>query len=152
MLIAMTRKSKKDKNFIVMPQYPGGNAALRKFMDENIRYPDEALEKHIEGTVHVSYTVSNEGKIEDIIITKGIGYGCDEEAIRLILLLKYEPANNRGMKVRSSMRTRINFKLPFAPAPVVQYSVVSSDDKKKPADKPAGSNSYSYTISFGNNS
>ncbi len=145
----MTKKSRKDKNFIKMPQYPGGNDALRKFIDSQLRYPDQALEKMIEGQVHVVYTVTNEGHVEDIGIVSGIGYGCDEEAIRLISLLKYSAAANHGMKVRSSMRTRINFRLPQAPAPVLNYSVTAAPEKQKPAEKPAGGQVYGYTISFG---
>lgn len=147
----MTKKSKKDKNFIKMPQYPGGNEALRKFIDSQLIYPDLALERMIEGQVHVTYTVTNEGRVEDVVVVSGIGHGCDEEAIRLISLLKYSPAANHGMKVRSSMRTRINFRLPQAPAPVLNYSVTPKQEKQKPAIKPAGGNLYGYTITFGDN-
>ncbi len=135
-----------------MPQYPGGNEALRKFIDSQLKYPELALERMIEGSVHVSYTVSNEGLVEDIVVVNGIGHGCDEEASRLISLLKYSPADNHGVKVRSSMRTRINFRLPQAPAPVLNYSVVPEKEKQKPAGKPAGENVYGYTISFGDQS
>jgi TonB family protein len=147
----MAKKSRKDKNFIKMPQYPGGNDALRKFIDSQLRYPDLAIERMIEGPVHVTYTVSNEGKVEDIEVVSGIGHGCDEEAIRVISLLKYAPADNHNLKVRSNMRTRINFRLPQAPAPVLNYTVVPEKEKQKPAEKPAGGNVYGYTISLGNN-
>lgn len=133
-----------------MPQYPGGSEALRKFIDSQIRYPEKALESKAEGQVHVTYSVSNEGKVEDIEVVNGIGYGCDEEAIRVISLLKYGPADNHGVKVRTSMRTRINFRLPGSPAvaaPTIQYSVTPV--KEKPAQEKAGQQSYSYTITFG---
>lgn len=146
----MSGNRNKDKKFIALPQYPGGNAALRKFIDENLKYPNEALEKQIEGTVYLSYTVSNDGNVEDIRATKGIGHGCDEEAIRVISLLRYEVARNRGLKVRSTMKTRINFRLPHAPAPVLNYSITSGKGTKKPAAKPTGVSSYGYTITFGN--
>jgi len=147
----MSKKSRKDKNFIKMPQYPGGSEALRKFIDGELRYPDLALERMIEGVVHVAYTVSNEGQVEDVEVVNGIGHGCDEEAIRVIKLLRYAPADNYGVKVRSSMRTRINFRLPHAPAPVLNYTVTSEPAKQKPAIKPAGGNNYGYTITFGDN-
>ncbi|PKP01937.1 MAG: hypothetical protein CVU14_04285 [Bacteroidetes bacterium HGW-Bacteroidetes-9] len=143
----MTKKSKKDKNFIKMPQYPGGNEALRKFIEGELRYPEKALESRIEGQVHVAYTVSNEGKVEDIEVVNGLGYGCDEEAIRLISLLKYAPASNHGMKVRSSMRTRISFRLPGSGNLAIQYTV--TPEKAKPAPKETGQQLYGYTISFG---
>ena len=144
----MTNKSKKPRNFLIMPQYPGGNQAMRKFITDNLRYPDEALELAIEGEVHIKFSVSNEGTIEDVEILKGLGHGCDEEAKRLIHLLKYEPAHNRGAKVRSSLRTRINFKLPGAPAPVINYNVTPK--KEKPAEETTGSNVYGYTITINN--
>ncbi len=146
----MSGNKSKDKKFIAMPQYPGGNAALRRFIDENLKYPEEAIEKQIEGTVYVSFTVSNEGNVEDIRATKGIGFGCDEEAIRVISLLRYEAARNRGLKVRSTMKTRINFRLPYAPAPVLNYTITPKTAIKKPAEKTTGSNSYGYTITFEN--
>ncbi|MFH1119234.1 MAG: energy transducer TonB [Bacteroidota bacterium] len=148
----MARKSRKDKNFIKTPQYPGGSEALRKFIDSQLRYPDLALERMIEGQVHLAYTVSDEGHVEDVEVVNGIGHGCDEEAIRVISLLKYAPAGNHGVKVRSSMRTRINFRLPQAPAPVLNYTVTAKPEKQKPAVKPAGGNTYGYTISFGETS
>jgi TonB family protein len=144
----MSGNKSKDKKFIAMPQYPGGNAALRRFIDENLKYPEEAIEKQIEGTVYVSFTVSNEGNVEDIRATKGIGFGCDEEAIRVISLLRYEAARNRGLKVRSTMKTRINFRLPYAPAPVLNYTITSKTATKKPAEKTTGTNSYGYSITF----
>jgi TonB family protein len=144
----MSGNKSKDKKFIAMPQYPGGNAALRKFIDENLKYPEEAIKKQIEGTVYVSFTVSNEGKVEDVRVTKGVGFGCDEEAIRIISLLRYDAARNRGLKVRSTMKTRINFRLPFAPAPVLNYTIIPEKEINKPVEKPTGSNLYGYTITF----
>jgi len=147
----MTKKSRKDKNFVKLPQYPGGSDALRKFIDSQLRYPEQALEKRIEGQVHVTYSVSNEGKVDDIEVASGIGYGCDEEAIRVISLLKYAPADNHGVKVRSSMRTRINFRLPgssVTAGPTIQYTV--TPEKAKPAQEKAGQQSYHYTITISN--
>lgn len=146
----MPSKKNKEKKFINTPQYPGGNPAMRKFIQENLKYPDEALEKQIEGTVYLSYTVTNVGLVEDIKIIKGIGFGCDSEAVRIISLLKYEAPHNRGMKVRSTMKTRINFRLPMAPAPVLNYELKTETPKQKPAVKTTGSNVYGYTITFGN--
>lgn len=146
----MTKKSRKDKNFVKMPQYPGGSDALRKFIDSQLRYPAQALESRVEGQVHVTYSVSNEGIVEDIEVVNGIGYGCDEEAIRVISMLKYGPADNHGVKVRTSMRTRITFRLPGTSVnqvPAIQYTTTS--EKEKPALKKAGQQSYSYTITFG---
>lgn len=147
----MSKKRKKDKNFVKMPQYPGGNSAMREFINSQLRYPEEALKNRVEGQVHIAYSVSNEGKVEDVEVLNGIGYGCDEEAVRVISLLKYAPAANHQFKVRSSQRTRIHFRLPgTAPntASTIQYTVVP--EKEKPAQEKAGQHIYSYTITLGN--
>ncbi|MBW6491582.1 MAG: energy transducer TonB [Lentimicrobium sp.] len=123
---------------------------MKKFIQENLKYPEEALEKQIEGTVYLSYTVTNEGNVEDVRVIKGIGHGCDSESVRIISLLKYEAPHNRGMKVRSTMKTRISFRLPKAPAPVLNYELKTNEPKQKPIVKTAGSNVYGYTITFGN--
>ena len=146
----MSAKKNKEKKFINTPEYPGGSEAMRKFIGSNLRYPDEALERQIEGTVYLSYTVNNDAEIEDIKVIKGIGFGCDEEAIRVISLLKYGVPHNRGMRVRSTMKTRINFQLPKAPVPVYNYLLTQDKDKQKPAVKTAGNNSYGYTLTFNN--
>ncbi len=131
----MAAKNKKAKNFIALPQYPGGQKALRKFITDNLRYPEEALEKKIEGDIFVSFQVSNQGKTEEVTVLKGIGYKCDEEAIRVIRLLQYEPAHNRGMKVRSNMRTSVRFRLPVRHATSIQYTTTSAS---RPVEKKAG--------------
>jgi len=89
------QKNQKKKNFIHIPTYPGGKEAYIKFIIDNIRYPETALANQVEGEVFLRYEVNNIGEIVDIEVTKGIGYGCDEEAIRVIGLMKYEPARNR---------------------------------------------------------
>ena len=146
----MSTKKSREKKFILTPEYPGGSDALRKFIGSNLKYPDEALEKQIEGMVYLSYTVTDQAKIEDVRVIKGLGYGCDEEAIRLITLLKYGAAKNRGMRVRSTMKTKINFRLPQAPAPVLNYTLTQDTAKQKPAVKTAGSEVYGYTLTFNN--
>ncbi|GAP44546.1 hypothetical protein TBC1_12354 [Lentimicrobium saccharophilum] len=64
-------------------------------------------------------------------------------------LITHKKGYYRGFRVRSTLRTRIFFRLPAAPVPVIAYSVVKENEKQKPAGKPAGNNSYGYTITFG---
>jgi TonB family protein len=142
--------NRKDKKFLKLPKYPGGKPALKKFIFENLKYPDQALENKIEGIVYVKYKVSALGEVISANVTKGIGYGCDEEAIRLCKILKYEKAKNRGIRVVSTIRSRIVFRLPAAKASVsYQYkkSENKSQGKKTPA-KEKQETSYSYTINF----
>jgi TonB family protein len=141
---------KKEKKFIDLPEYPGGKQAFREYIQKNLRYPKEALEKGIEGAVYVKYRVDGLGNVVHAEVTHPLGYGCDEEALRLIRSLKYGKAKNRGVRVTSTVRTRINFRLPKPPA--VEYSYVATPKKKEkaaPQEKKSNSGeSYSYTINF----
>lgn len=68
------------------PMFKGGNEAMKVFMNEHMNYPKEAQTKRIFGEVIVTFTINKKGKISNYLIKKGIGGGCDEEAIRLIQL------------------------------------------------------------------
>jgi protein TonB len=105
-------KPHKSRKFLKMPSYPGGKNSFREFVAENLRYPEAALQNNIQGTVYLEYTVDNIGTIDNIVVTKGIGHGCDEEAIRLVKLISYPSVRNRGIKMKVTMKTRIAFTLP----------------------------------------
>jgi len=64
--------------------FPGGMDAFKKYVSANMKYPEEARKNNISGIVWVSFAVNKDGTINNITIPEGIGYGCDEEAIRLI--------------------------------------------------------------------
>ena len=102
----------KSTKFIRKAKYPGGSEAFKKFVKENLRYPKEALNNKIEGSVFLKYEVNEKSDIHNITVVNGIGYGCDEEAKRIISLLKYSQVKNRGMKVNTKFRISIHFKLP----------------------------------------
>lgn len=70
-----------------MAEFPGGDEALIKFIQENVKYPAEAKKKGIEGTVYVTFVVNKEGKVENVKLQKGIDPSCDEEALRVISTL-----------------------------------------------------------------
>ncbi len=120
-------KSNKKK-FFDLPEYPGGKDAYLKFMEGNLRYPQEAIDKGIEGAVQVNYRVDSEGNVRDIQLEKGIGFGCDEEALRLVSLLKYGNVKNPGYKVTSTFKTRITFKLPMQQIHI-NYQITETKDK-----------------------
>ncbi len=82
----------------VPPKYPGGHAAMQRFFVANIRYPEGA--EAISGTIIVQYAIDTFGNVVNIKISKGICYELDEEAIRLIRLLKgWTPATLNGRKI-----------------------------------------------------
>ncbi len=146
-------KNSKRKTFLRIPTYPGGKEAYQKFIKENIVYPEQALASRIEGLVYVKYTVNNIGEIVDGEVTKGIGYGCDEEAIRVIRLMSYEPARNRGVRMKVEMKTRIRFQLPQVVLPNTQagmqlnYISNTPEKAKSPESKPQAV--YNYTVKLG---
>jgi len=138
---------KKTNKFLKLPTYPGGRDAYRKFVSGQLMYPPNALEKGIGGTVYLSYVVNDMGEVTEAKVLKGIGYGCDEEALRIIRLLKYNKVNNRGIRLKSEIKTSIRFILP-PKATEVQYTyTVTPTSVENSPEKPKDS-SYSYTISI----
>ena len=84
-----------------MPQYKGGTKALYQFLGENIRYPEEATRANIKGRVTLQFIVEENGELSDVHVMKGIGYGCDEEAVRVVKMLPgFSPGLQNGKPVR----------------------------------------------------
>ena len=95
-----------------MPSFPGGDAARNKFLSENIVYPMQASENGIQGTVYVSFIVNTDGKTENIKILRGIGGGCDEEAMRVVKLMpRWKPGKQNGKMVSVFYTMPVYFKL-----------------------------------------
>lgn len=94
------------------PSYPGGDEARIKFLQENIKYPQMARESGIAGTVYVTFVVERDGNVTDVKVMRGIGGGCDEEAIRVIKAMpKWNPGKQRGKPVRVQFNMPIKFTL-----------------------------------------
>lgn len=96
------------------PEYPGGMTELLKYMKENLQYPEEAIEKGIEGRVICQFTVKTDGSIDNIVVLKSIHKSLDEEAIRLIKNMpKWKPGKNNKGEVQDCKYTiPFSFKLP----------------------------------------
>lgn len=93
-----------------MPEYPGGELEMYKFIGENIEYPRMARETGISGRVFVTFVVERDGSVTDVQILRGIGAGCDEEAIRVIKAMpKWNPGKQRRVPVRVQYRMPIKF-------------------------------------------
>jgi protein TonB len=94
------------------PAYPGGDEARIRFLQENIQYPQMARESGIQGTVYVTFVVEKNGNVTDVRVLRGIGGGCDEEAIRVIKAMpKWNPGKQRGKPVRVQFNMPIKFTL-----------------------------------------
>ncbi|MBU1014276.1 MAG: M56 family metallopeptidase [Bacteroidetes bacterium] len=94
-----------------MPKYEGGNEALLAFLNENIKYPEEARKNRIQGLVYVNFMVEKYGSITGVKVIKGIGGGCDEEAIRVVKLMKFKASQVDGQPIASEFNLPINFRL-----------------------------------------
>lgn len=95
-----------------MPKFPGGEAALMKFIGENLKYPEKAQEEGIQGRVTIRYIVDAKGAIRDAKILRGIDPGCDAEALRVIEAMpKWEPGKQNGKAVPVYFTIPILFRL-----------------------------------------
>ena len=84
----------------IMPAFPGGESALRRFLSRQLRYPIEASRQKVEGTVYLRFVINAEGKIESPEVMRGIGGGCDEEALRVLSQMPpWNPGEVAGVKV-----------------------------------------------------
>ena len=93
-----------------MPEFPGGTAKLFEYINKNLKYPQLARESDIQGKVIVNFVVEKDGSISNVKVLRGIGGGCDEEAIRVVQNLpKFKPGKQRGKPVRVTYAITINF-------------------------------------------
>lgn len=104
-----------EKIFVIVEQTAAprdGMAAFYKYVSENIKYPPPALRMGIEGRVFVQFVVNKDGSLSDFDVVKGVGSGCDEEAIRIIKNSPpWSPGKQRGKPVRQRMVLPIFFQL-----------------------------------------
>ncbi len=95
-----------------MPSFPGGDAALFKFLGENVKYPVIAQENGIQGRVICQFVVNRDGSIVDVEVVRPVDSSLDKEAIRVIKSMpKWSPGKQRGKSVRVKYTLPVNFKL-----------------------------------------
>ena len=95
-----------------MPAFPGGDQALLRYIGKNLKYPRKAQNIGVEGKVFLTFIIDEKGKVSDVAVVKGIGAGCDEEAIRVVSSLpQFSPGKQRGIPVKVKMMLPISFKL-----------------------------------------
>lgn len=106
------KKDKKNKDVIVMPQYPGGHEKMIEYLFVETNYPDEAYEKNETGEVLVGFTVEADGHISMAQVLKGVSPSLDAEAVRVVKSMpKWIPGTRNGRPVRAELSIPINFKL-----------------------------------------
>jgi TonB family protein len=95
-----------------MPKYPGGDDAMIKYIVSTIKYPEEAKKNGVMGTVYVQYIVETDGSVTHVSILRGVGSGCDEEALRVVQgMPKWIPGKQNGETVRVQFVLPIKFSL-----------------------------------------
>ncbi len=109
------KEEKEDEIFLIVENQPepqGGMEAFYKYVGKNINYPKQARRMGVEGRVFVQFVVDKDGSLNDIKVIKGIGSGCDEEAIRVLKEApNWKPGKQRGRPVKVRMSIPIFFKL-----------------------------------------
>jgi len=95
-----------------MPSFPGGEERLIQFLQDNIKYPKEALDNNQEGTAYVSFTVDETGKISNARMLKRMAYGMDQEAMRVVNSMpNWIPGKHDGKPVAVQYTLPVKFSL-----------------------------------------
>ena len=106
---------KEEEIFLIVetqPEPEGGMEAFYKFINKNLEYPKQARRMGVEGKVFMQFVVDKDGTLTDIKVLKGIGSGCDEEALRVLKMApKWKPGKQRGRPVKVRMSIPIVYKL-----------------------------------------
>jgi protein TonB len=114
-IVTEEKEKVEEEIFVVvenMPEFPGGELALRKFISSAIKYPSIAQENGIQGKVFVNFVVDRDGRISNAKIARGVDPSIDKEALRVVMTLpKWKPGMQRGKTVRVSYTVPISFQL-----------------------------------------
>ena len=95
-----------------MPEFPGGQSALTDFIISHVKYPKNSMEKNIQGVVYVSFTITENGKVTDISILRGVNSELDAEAMRVVgLMPDWKPGTEKGKPVAVAFTLPVRFAL-----------------------------------------
>ena len=110
---AQTKKNNMVYDVVeVMPQYPGGQIAMLKYIMENIKYPKQIMEEGIQGRVTVSFIVEKDGRVSNVRLLRSVQPSLDKEAIRVVKSMpKWTPGKQNGKPVRVRFNLPVMFKL-----------------------------------------
>ena len=104
-----------DEVFVIVEEqaeFPGGMEAMYAYIVKNLKYPEAAKEKGIEGRVFVQFVIEKDGSISNILVKRAIGGGCEEAAVEMIKNMpKWKPGKQRGKPVRVQFNLPIKFEL-----------------------------------------
>ena len=95
-----------------MPEFPGGEQALRNFIGSNIKYPDYAVKKNLQGTVFITFVVKSDGTVGNAKVVRGVDASLDQEALRVVNLMPaWKPGKQKGQAVNVAYTIPVQFKL-----------------------------------------
>lgn len=109
-LLPMPPEEEPREVFVVVEQMPeliGGLASIQ----QQIRYPEMAKRAGVEGRVILQFIVNERGRVEEVQVVRGVGAGCDEEAVRVVKQARFKPGKQRGAVVKVKMSIPVTFKL-----------------------------------------
>ena len=96
---------------IVMPEFPGGEVGLSKYIEENLKYPENAKKDSLSRKVFVQFVITEEGEVENVKIARSVDQTLDKEAIRVVKSMpKWEPAKQFGKPVKFTHTIAVEFK------------------------------------------
>jgi periplasmic protein TonB len=114
-VIAAEQSEDDNEVFVIvedMPEFPGGEQALRNWISTNVKYPPIAAENGVQGRVFVTFVVDRDGRVINARIARGVDPSLDQEALRVVNgLPPWKPGQQRGKPVRVSYTVPINFQL-----------------------------------------
>ncbi|MBO0933685.1 energy transducer TonB [Fibrella aquatilis] len=104
-----------DSPFTVVeqqPEFPGGISALAAYLQKNLRYPSSASSAGVSGKVYLNFIVNSDGSLVDVEVVKGIGFGCDDEALRVVKAMpRWKAGRQSGRAVRVKFTLPVVFQL-----------------------------------------
>ena len=119
----------------VSPEFPGGMEALLKYIADNLKYPQLALENSIQGKVDIALCVEEDGSVSNVRVLRDIGGGCGKEAMRLVESMpKWTPGRQGGKVVCTQFNLPINFVLPEDRPRLVEGMAPVEYGTRMPAD------------------
>lgn len=115
-----------------MPEFPGGESEMLKYLKANLKYPEEALDEEREGKVYVKFVVDENGDIRNATSVRPIGYGMDEEAVRVVESMpQWKPGKQSGKAVKVYFQLPIKFSIPKDAEEVREKEPREKEVKKK---------------------
>ena len=129
---------------------------MTQFIYHHLKYPEAAVAADVQGMVVVECDINHEGAVVDTRVLKSLGHGCDEEAVRVVRMLRFDVHKTRGLHVLFHKKINVQFKkaVAVAPAPAVQinynYTTTTTAEPKPAAEQPEqkAEQTYVYTIKF----